>query len=267
MEKILSKLGDIGIDLGLKILYAIIILLVGTKLVNILIKITKKSRLFNKLDKSLASFLLSFIKIVLYIVLGITVAGTLGVPLTSMITVLGSAGLALGLALQGGLSNIAGGIIILLFKPFVVGDFIDTHEDSGTVRSISLFYTTLVTPDNKVISIPNGNLANEATVNYSKESKRRLDIDVEVSYKNDIEKVKKVLNDLLNNEKRILTSDTVFVGITNYKDSSLTYTIRVWVNSGDYHPVKADLLEEIKKQFDKNKVIIPYPQLDVHIEK
>ena len=186
MEKILSKLGDIGIDLGLKILYAIIILLVGTKLVNILIKITKKSRLFNKLDKSLASFLLSFIKIVLYIVLGITVAGTLGVPLTSMITVLGSAGLALGLALQGGLSNIAGGIIILLFKPFVVGDFIDTHEDSGTVRSISLFYTTLLTPDNKVISIPNGNLANEATVNYSKESKRRLDIDVEVSYKNDI---------------------------------------------------------------------------------
>ena len=154
-----------------------------------------------------------------------------------------------------------------MFKPFVVGDFIDTHEDSGTVRSISLFYTTLVTPDNKVISIPNGNLANEATVNYSKESKRRLDIDVEVSYKNDIEKVKKVLNDLLNNEKRILSSETLFIGITNYKDSSLTYTIRVWVNSGDYHPTRADLLEEIKKQFDKNKVIIPYPQLDVHIEK
>ena len=191
----------------------------------------------------------------------------LGVPLTSMVTVLGSAGLAIGLALQGGLSNIAGGIIILLFKPFTVGDFIDTHVDSGTVRGISLFYTTLVTPDNKIISIPNGNLANQTTVNYSKETTRRLDIDVSVSYKNDILEVKKILNSTLGKEKRIIKDKDVFVALTNYAASSLTYTIRVWVNSGDYFNVKFDLLEKIKEQFDEKNIEIPYNQLDVHIQK
>jgi len=267
MEKILNKLFDVGMDAGIKFLYAILILFIGSRLIKFLIKITKKSRLFNRIDKSLSSFLLSFVKITLYIVLFITIASILGVPLTSIITVLGSAGLAIGLALQGGLSNIAGGIIILFFKPFVVGDFIDTHEDSGTVKGISLFYTTLATPDNKIISIPNGILANEAIVNYSKENKRRLDIEIEVSYKNDIALVKKVLNNILNKEKRILPNEDLFVGITNYKDSSLTYTIRLWVNSTDFFNVKFELLETIKEQFDKNNIIIPFKQIDVHIEK
>lgn len=267
MEKLLDKLGDIGIDVGLKILYAGLILFIGSRLINFLIKITKKSRLFNRIDKSLASFLLSFIRITLYIVLFVTIASILGVPLTSIVTVLGSAGIAIGLALQGGLSNIAGGIIILFFKPFTVGDFIDTHVDSGTVKGISLFYTTLVTPDNKIISIPNGNLANQATVNYSKNDTRRLDIDVEVSYKNDINDVKKIINDILAKEKRLIKDQEVFVELTNYKDSSMTYTIRVWVNGADYFPVKFTILSEIKNEFDKNKISIPYPQLDVHIEK
>jgi len=211
LENVLNKLGDIGVNAGMKLLYAIIVLVVGLKLVKFAMRLLKKSRLFNKMDKSLASFLLSFVKIALYILLGVTIASMLGVPLTSMITVLGSAGLAIGLALQGGLSNIAGGIIILLFKPFKVGDFIDTHADSGTVKGISLFYTTLVTPDNKVISIPNGNLANQATVNYSKETTRRLDIDVSVSYKNDINEVKKILNGILSKEKRLVKDKDVFV--------------------------------------------------------
>ena len=267
MENILNKLGDIGVDAGMKLLYAIVILIVGTRLIKLAIKLINKSKLFNKIDKSLASFLLSFIKIALYILLGVTIASMLGVPLTSMVTVLGSAGLAIGLALQGGLSNIAGGIIILLFKPFTIGDFIDTHVDSGTVRGISLFYTTLVTPDNKIISIPNGNLANQATVNYSKENTRRLDINVSVSYKNDIEEVKKILNSILNKEKRIIKDKDVFVALTDYADSSLTYTIRIWVNSADFFNVKFDLLEKIKEQFDEKKIEIPYPQLDVHINQ
>jgi len=267
LENVLNKLGDIGVNAGMKLLYAIIVLVVGLKLVKFAMRLLKKSRLFNKMDKSLASFLLSFVKIALYILLGVTIASMLGVPLTSMITVLGSAGLAIGLALQGGLSNIAGGIIILLFKPFKVGDFIDTHADSGTVKGISLFYTTLVTPDNKVISIPNGNLANQATVNYSKETTRRLDIDVSVSYKNDINEVKKILSGILSKEKRILTDKDVFVALTNYLDSGMTYTIRVWVNSGDYFNVKFDLLEKIKEQFDSKNIEIPYNQLDVHIKE
>ena len=267
MENILNKLGDIGINAGMKLLYAILILIVGTKLVKFALNLTKKSKLFNKMDKSLSSFLLSFIKIALYVLLGVTVASMLGVPLTSMVTVLGSAGLAIGLALQGGLSNIAGGIIILLFKPFTVGDFIDTHVDSGTVKGISLFYTTLVTPDNKIISIPNGNLANQATVNYSKEKKRRLDIDIEVSYKNNVNDVKKILNKLLSDEKRILENEDVFVRLTNYKDSSMTYTMRMWVNSGDYFDVKFDLLEKIKEKFDEKNIEIPYQQIDVHVKE
>jgi len=267
LENILNKLGDIGVNAGMKLLYAIIILVVGLRLIKFAMKLLKKSKLFNKMDKSLSSFLLSFVKIALYILLGVTIASMLGVPLTSMVTVLGSAGLAIGLALQGGLSNIAGGIIILLFKPFTVGDFIDTHVDSGTVRGISLFYTTLVTPDNKIVSIPNGNLANAPIVNYSKENTRRLDIDVSVSYKNDINEVKKILNGILSKEKRLVKDKDVFVGLTNYKDSSMTYTIRVWVNSSDFFNVKFDLLEKIKEQFDSKNIEIPYNQLDVHIKE
>ena len=267
MENILKKLGDIGVSAGLKLLYAILILVVGIKLINFVLKLIKKSVLFNKMDKSLSSFLLSFTRIVLYVVLFMTVASLLGVPLTSMITLLGSAGVAIGLALQGGLSNIAGGIIILLFKPFMVGDYVDTHTDSGTVMGISLFYTTLKTPDNKIISIPNGELANKPVVNYSKENTRRLDINVDVSYKNDVELVKKVLNDLVKKEERVLSDKDIFVGITSYKDSSIVYTIRIWVNSGDYWNVNFDMLENIKYAFEKNKISIPYPQMDVHIEK
>ena len=198
-----------------------------------------------------------------------TIASILGVPLTSFITVLGSAGVAIGLALQGGLSNIAGGIIILLFKPFQVGDFVDTHADSGTVRSINLFYTVLVTVDNKVISIPNGNLANQPIVNYSKESLRRLDVNFSLSNKNDSEKVKKVLGDIVKKDKRVVTTDgkEPFVGITDYLDSSVTYTVRVWVQSGDFWNLKVHLLEETKKQFEENEIEIPHSQLDVHLEK
>lgn len=267
LEKLLDKLNEIWVDAGLKLIYVIVIWFVGSKFIKLLLKLIKKGKLFNKLDKSIASFLLSFISITLYIVLIITIAGVIGIPSTSIITLLGSAGVAIGLALQGGLSNIAGGLIILIFKPFKVGDFVDTHADSGTVKSISLFYTTLVTPDNKMVSIPNGTLANSTSINYSKEKERRLDISMDVSYNNDIQLVKKALNSVLNREKRINKEKDIFVRLTDYKDSSMIYTIRVWVKSSDFWSVKFDLLEEIKKEFDKNGISIPYNQLDVHIDK
>lgn len=267
MERILEKLTDYGTDAGLKIINVLIILFVGTKLIKLLIRIIMRTRVYNKMEPSVRSFVTSFIRISMYIVLFVTAAGIMGVPMTSIIALLGSAGVAIGLALQGGLSNIAGGLVILIFKPFKVGDYIDTHTDSGTVKDISLFYTTLITPDNKLISIPNGTLANSATVNYSHEKKRRLDINVGVSYDNDIDLVKKVLEDIINKEKRVMKEEAIFVKLTEYQDSSLTYTIRVWVNSSDYWDTKFDLLEKIKNEFDKNKISIPYPQLDVHIDK
>lgn len=265
MEKLLDKLNDLWVDAGIKLIYVIVILFVGGKLIKLLTRLIKKGKGFNKLDKGVASFLLSFIKVTLNILLFITVAGVIGIPSTSIITLLGSVGVAIGLALQGGLSNIAGGLIILIFKPFKVGDFIDTHVDTGTVKSISLFYTTLITPDNRIISVPNGNLANQPSVNYSKEKERRLDISIDVSYDNDISLVKKTLEEIVRNEKRIIRDKDIFIRMTDYKDSSMVYTIRVWVSGSDYWNVRFDILEKIKEKFDQNEISIPYNQLDVHI--
>ena len=267
MDKLLDKLNDLWVDAGLKLIYVIVIFFIGSKLIKILLKLLKKGKLFNKLDKSVASFLMSFINITLYVILFITIAGIIGIPSTSIITLLGSAGVAIGLAMQGGLSNIAGGLVILIFKPFKVGDFVDTHTDSGTVKSISLFYTTLVTIDNRIISIPNGTLANSPSVNYSKEKVRRLDVNIDVSYNDDIELVKKTLLSIIDKDERVLKDRDIFVRLTDYKDSSMVYTIRVWVNNSEYWDIKFDLLENIKKEFDKKQISIPYPQMDVHIDK
>ena len=267
MEKLFDKLNDLWVDAGLKLIYVLIILFVGGKLIKLLIKLITKGRGFNRLDKSVASFLISFTKVTLNILLFITIASVIGIPSTSIITLLGSAGVAIGLAMQGGLSNIAGGLIILMFKPFKIGDFIDTHSDSGTVTNISLFYTTLHSPDNRTVSIPNGILANSPLVNYSSQKERRLDIDLDVSYNNSIDDVKKCIMGVLNKEKRIISDKEVFVGITNYKDSSICYTIRVWASNDNYWNLKFDLLEKIKKEFDKQNISIPYNQLDIHIDK
>ena len=268
MQKIIDKLSGIGVDVVLKIVHALIILIVGLKLAKWLVKLYKNSRIYKKLDPSVATFSASALRIVLDFIVFISFASMVGFPITSLVTILASAGLAVGMALQGGLSNIAGGIIILFYKPFSVGDYIDTHTDAGTVKSISIFYTTIATPDNKIVSIPNGNLANSPTVNFSREQKRRLDIDVAVSYANKIDDVKKVLNNIIKKEnKYIINDEPVFVGITNYLDSSITYTIRVWVKPSEYLNVKTVLLEAIKKAFDDNNISIPYPQMDVHMIK
>ena len=160
MDKLLDKLNEIWVNAGIKLVYVLVILSVGGRLIKLITKLISKSRVYKKLDKTVASFLLSFTKAALNILLLVIMAGVIGIPSASIITLIGSAGVAIGLAMQGGLSNIAGGLIILIFKPFKVGDFIDTHTDAGTVTNISLFYTTLLTIDNRTVSIPNGHLAN-----------------------------------------------------------------------------------------------------------
>lgn len=267
MDKLLEKLNELWVDAGIKLVYVLIILIVGGKLIKLITKLITKGRAYKKLDRSVASFLLSFIKAALNILLLVIMAGVIGIPSASIVTLIGSAGIAIGLAMQGGLSNIAGGLIILIFKPFRVGDFIDTHTDSGTVTNISLFYTTLVTPDNRTISVPNGNLANSSSVNFSKENERRLDISIDVSYNNKIDDVKKSIESVLSKEKRINHDKDVFVRLTNYKESSMEYTIRVWVNKDDYWNTKFDLLENIKNKFDSDGITIPYNQLDIHVDK
>ena len=267
MEKLLDKLNDLWVDAGIKLIYVLVILIVGGRLIKLITKLLTKAKVFNKLDKSVAGFLLSFIKVTLNIILLITIAGIIGIPSTSIITLLGSAGVAIGLAMQGGLSNIAGGLIILIFKPFKVGDFIDTHVDAGTVKNISLFYTTLTAADNRTISVPNGSLANSSTVNYSSSKARRLDIDLDISYDNKIDDVKKCINKVLSKEKRIDSEKEIFVRLTDYKESSMKYTIRVWVNRDDYWTTRFDLLENLKNAFDNDGIKIPYNKLDIHVDK
>lgn len=267
MEKILNNFVDGAIDLSVKILIALIVFVIGLKIIKIIEKGFKKEHKYNKLDKTVKNFASSFLSIGLKILLFILILCILGVPLASMLTVVSSCAIAVGLALQGGLSNIAGGVMLLIFKPFKVGDYISVNSNDGTVKSITLFYTTITTPDNKTIQLPNGNLSNSDIINYTTSDKRRVDIDLSVAYKSDIEKVKKILNDEIDNHELILKDEDITVRLKDMGDSALIFTLKVWVRTDDYWTVMYDLKENIKLAFDKNKIEIPYPQMDVHLSK
>ena len=265
-EEIIKNLSVKSSDLLVKVILALIVMIIGYRIVNALEKRLKKPGKFSRLDASVKSFIISFITIALKILLMIIVLSIVGVPMASLVTIVGSCAVAIGLALQGGLSNIAGGLMILIFKPFKVGDFINSNGMEGTVKSITMFYTTLVTVDNKVIQLPNGNLSNSNITNYSANEKRRVDINMSVSYSSDIDKVKKVINDVINKHKLILEDEDKFVRLTKHDESALVFTLRVWALTKDYWTVYFDLLEDIKKEFDKNGIEIPFNQLDVHMK-
>ena len=266
-EEIIKNLSVKSSDLLVKIVIALLILIIGYRIISMFEKRLKKPNRFNKLDPSVKTFLISFFSISLKVLLMIIVLSIVGVPMASLVTVVGSCAVAIGLALQGGLSNIAGGLMILIFKPFKVGDFISSNGLEGTVKSISIFYTTITSVDNKTIQLPNGNLSNSNIINFSANKTRRVDINVAVSYKSDIDKVKKVLYEIVNKHKLVLIDEERFVKLTKHDESALIFTIRVWVETKDYWTVYFDLMESIKREFDKNNIEIPYNQLDVHMIK
>ncbi len=265
-DKILDNLLQLATSWGIKLLEAIVILVVGLKLIGWLKKWLKNSPKLDKLDPSLRSFLMSFSGIVLYVVLIITIAMVLGIPATSFITILASCGVAVGLALQGSLSNFAGGLMILLFKPFKVGDYIEASGESGTVTEISVVYTVLTTVDNKRVTIPNGALTNSVIENYSTEPLRRVDLTFNTDYSCDIEKVKTLIEGLVAEHPAALADPAPFVRLSGHGDSALTYTVRIWAKNEDYWTVYFDMLEGVKKAFDQNGISIPYPQMDVHVK-
>ena len=267
MEKAVDKLVEYGIDAGLRLLGFGLILLIGFKIVKILIKLIKKGRGFNKLDKSVQTFILSFINITLKCLVFATALGFIGIPMTSLITLFGTASLAVGLAMQGGLTNMVGGLMILIFKPFQIGDWIESNGLSGSVEEITIFYTVIKSLDCTRIVMPNGELANSNIKNFSSNSKRKLCVDFSVSYNSDIDKVKKVLKEVIDKEDLVLKDEEVFIKLTNHADSALIFTVRVWANNSDFWNLKFSLLENVKKAFDKNKIEILYPQLDVHMDK
>lgn len=267
MDKILDKVIDQGFDLGVKVISALIILLIGIKIVDVVIKLMKKGRGFSKLDKSVQTFLVSFLSIVLKILVVITVVAYLGVPMTSIITLFGSATLAIGLAIQGGLTNLVGGVLILVFKPFKVGDWIEVSTATGEVKEITIFYTVINNLDNTRIVLPNGDLANTTIKNFSHNGERKLCIDFSVSYDSDIDKVKEALRRVIDKEELILKDKEIFIRLTKHDDSALIFTTRVWTRNENYWNLKFNMLENVKKEFDKSKITIPFPQMDVHLDK
>ncbi len=264
-QNILSIISEFATSFGIKLLGAIIIFIAGVKFTSWVSKWLRNSSRLNKLDDSLRSFLASFIKIITYVLIVITVAMILGVPATSFITVLASCGVAIGLALQGSLSNFAGGLMILFFKPFKVGDFIEASGETGTVVEISVVYTELLTLDNKRITMPNGTLTNSIIKNYSSEELRRVDLTFNVAYDSDDQTVKTIIRDIIEAHPQALKDPAPFVRVSEHSDSAITYTVRIWCKNADYWTVYFDILENVKASFDKNNITIPFPQVDIHI--
>ncbi len=266
-EQILQFLWELLASFGVKLVGAILVLLVGSKLVKWIKKWIKKSPKLDRVEPGVRTFLASFSSVALYVFLFLTVAMILGIPTTSFITALASCGVAIGLALQGALGNVAGGIMILLFKPFKIGDYITTPDAAGTVSNITIMYTVLTTPDNKVITIPNGTLTNSVVENYSAVENRRVDLTFTTAYDCDVEQVKAILMRVVGAHEKVLQDPQPFARLSKHADSALEYTVRAWCKATDYWDVHFDLMETVKKEFDANGISIPYPQLDVHLDK
>lgn len=265
IEKFLSNAADLIMSAGVKIVVSVLIIIVGFKLIKLVLKFIENGKLSQKLDASFRSFAVNFLSIALKVILLITVASYLGVPMTSMVTVLGSAAVAIGLALQGGLSNIASGIMIVFFHTFSVGDYIENGSYSGTVKQIGLFHTVLTTPDNVQVVIPNSQLTSQTVKNYSVEATRRVDVDFSVAYNTDPDKVKAVIMKVAGVTEGVMEDPAPVVYMTSHGDSALVFTLRVWCENANYWSVKFELIENVKRAFDAMGIEIPYPQMDVHV--
>jgi len=227
----------------------------------------RRMMLKSKMDDSLVPFLSSLVSTILKVMVVISALGMLGIEMTSFIAILGAAGLAIGMALSGTLQNFAGGVMILIFKPFKVGDFINAQGHSGSVKEIQIFNTILNTPDNKIIIIPNGGLSTGSMTNFSAMETRRVDWTFGIAYGDDYEKAEAVLKKLIASDSRIKTDPEPFIALSELADSSVNLVVRVWVNASDYWGVFFDMNKKVYQNFDKEGLNIPFPQMDLHIDK
>lgn len=268
LSRVLDSLIEQGSALGWTLIKALLVFIIGRFLISMINKLVQRVMLKRKIDPSIKSFVGSLIHITLMILLIVSVVGALGVQTASFAALLASAGVAIGMALSGNLSNFAGGLIILIFKPYKVGDFIEAQNLSGTVREIQIFHTVLTTTDNKVIYIPNGSLSSSAVTNYSYQQVRRVDWTFGVEYGTDYAKVKGVLEDILSKDERILKEPAApFVAMSQLADSSVNYVVRVWVKSEDYWSVYFDTTRIVYERFNAEGIGFPFPQLTVHQAK
>ena len=268
METFVTRILDWTISSGAKLIIGIILIVIGFKVINKLLKRFVAFSEKGNIDLTLVKFTKSFIGIFLKCLLVLIIAGGYWkLELSGLAAIVASAGVAIGLALQGSLSNFAGGFIILLIRPFKVGDYIQTGQFEGSVEQIGVFYTTLTTVDNKVVLIPNGTLSNGSLINYSTKETRRVDLIFSAGYECDILKVRTVLKEIVDKNTLILDHPEPFVGLFEQGPNSLNFAVRVWVNTSDYWTVYFDLLEQVKIKFDEENISIPYPQMDLHVKQ
>ncbi len=262
------SLPEKALDLVVRIALAILFFAVGTQIIKMIRKVITKSMKRANAEVGAVQFVDSFLKVALYVVLVLMLAGSFGLDATSIVAVIGSAGVAVGLALQGSLSNLAGGVLILVLKPFKVGDYIveGVTNKEGTVSEISIFYTKLVTPDNKVIVLPNGNLANNTLVNVTAADCRRLDIAVGISYDADVKRAKEALEEVLQKDPKTMKDKDLFVVVDELAESCMKLLLRCWFRNEDFWEGKWRITEECKYALDRVGVEIPYPQIDVHVK-
>ena len=267
LDVFLTKMIDLGVSAGTKVLLAILVFIVGRWIVRRINRLFAKVLEKRHVDASLSTFMKSLVSITLTLLLIILIIGVLGIETSSFIALFASAGVAVGMALSGTLQNFAGGVMILLFKPFKVGDVIEAQGQTGAVKDIQIFNTILTTPDNKIIIIPNGGLSTGMMKNYSKEATRRVDWEFGIAYGDDYEKAKAVIARLLNEDGRVLKDPAYFIALTSLGESSVNIVVRAWVNAEDYWGVYFDMNEKVYKTFAKENLNIPFPQLDVHLHK
>ena len=265
MENIISKVWELITIYGLKIIAAVIVFIVGRWIAKLLKNVAQKVMTKKNVDPTIVSFVVNLIYIALLTFVILAALGQLGIQTTSFIAVIGAAGLAIGLALQGSLANFAAGFLMIIFRPFKVGDFIEGAGVMGTVEEIQVFTTLLKTPDNKVIIIPNAKLTADNITNFSAKDTRRVDLVCGIGYSDDIDKAKKVIADVLAEDERILKDPPPTIGVVELADSSVNFAVRPWVKTAEYWNVYFDTTEQIKKRFDTEGISIPFPQRDVHI--
>lgn len=269
IEKFFNELPEKALGLGVRVLLAIIVFIIGTYLIKLVRKIIKKSVEHANAEKGLVQFLDSVTKVILYVLLFLIIGSSFGLDAASVVAVVGSAGVAIGLAIQGSLSNFVGGVLILLLKPFKVGDYIveDSHKNEGTVEQITMFYTKLKTLDNKIVILPNGSLANTSMTNVTGSGERMLVLTIGISYTSNIQLAKDVVLDILGKDDAIDQKRQILVYVDELGSSSVNIGLRCWVKTADYWATKWRLLESIKLAFDEKDVVIPFNQLDVHLDR
>lgn len=268
-QKYLELLPDKMLNLGIRVVIALIMLFIGSKLIKLVRRILEKTLKKTRAELGVIQFLDAVVKISLYVVLFLVIANNFGFDATGVVAILGSAGVTLGLALQGSLSNLAGGVLILILKPFRVNDYIkeDSHGNEGTVKEIGIFYTKLETVDRKIVVLPNGALANNSITNYSTSKYRRIDVAVGISYNADIKKAKEILTDIINNDEDIVKEQPISVFVDSLGSSEVVLGMRGFCLNSKYWDTRWRLIEKVKLNFDSENIEIPFNQLTVHLEK